>query len=243
MRLELMETDTDILGVLSTRGYNKGAVYGCDYIVAGRINGNRLNLIRKNVQRAVAMGKEDCVFFQSIELAFGGKDSALTATAKWFWADGENELFTITKTDSVVSESAKDEMDGYFQDLYNAIAEKGILLAPEDRLLQKAGELQVDSTELLIDIVAVEKDIHDSITVMLNGEPIAEKFSLYKKPLRIRLQQIQKGISDIIIISESQQKDKLKLQITIKQQAVEKVFTAEPGFVRNIIFLLVHKQE
>lgn len=243
VRLELMESDTELIGIISTRGYDKGAVYGCDYLVAGRGNGNRLLLVRKNVQRAVSMSKQECSFFQRLELFFPSKDSAVTASSKWIWGDGSEETFALNKTEPVVSEIAKDEVEFYFEELYNNIEERGILLTPEDRIPQKVGEISVDSTELVIDINSIEKDIHDSITVVFNGEPIAEKYNLYKKPLRIRLQQVQPGISDIIVISESQGKKKLNLQIAVKQKELVKEFIVEPSFVRNVMLLLVQKQE
>ncbi len=244
VRLELMETDTEMIGVISTRGYDKGAVYGCDYLVSGRMNSDRLRLSRINVRRGVAMSKQDCGFFQRLELMFSKTDSvSFTASGRWVWEDGGEEVFAAKKTDTVVSETAKEEVETYVRELYANFEENGIILQPQERLSQKAGEIEADSSELVIDISSIEKNIHDSITVLLNSEPVAQNFSLSVKPLRIRLQQVQPGISDIIVFSESQSKQKLNLQIVVKQKELVKEFVVEPGFVRNVILLLVQKQE
>ncbi|RXK62417.1 hypothetical protein ESA94_05255 [Lacibacter luteus] len=243
VRLELMETDTELVGIISTRGYNKGTVYGCDYLVSGRMNQKGVRLIRKNVRRGVAMTTQDCSFFQRLELNFSNAGNDTLVNCKWIWANEEGDLFTAKKTDSAVSESAKEEVETYLEEVYTSIELAGIMLQPEERLYQKIAEIEVDSSELVIDISSVEKNINDSVTILLNDEPVAEAFSLYKKPLRIRVHKVQPGRSDIIVINQSQSKSKLSLQITVKQKELVKEYKIEPGFVRNIMLVLVQKQE
>ena len=48
--------------------------------------------------------------------------------------------------------------------------EQNILLKPENRLYQKIGELEIDSNDILLEFTSIDKNIHDSITVLFNGD-------------------------------------------------------------------------
>jgi hypothetical protein len=52
VRIEVTEKENELVGVISTRGFENNTSYGCDYIVSGWVEKNKLILRRKNVQRA-----------------------------------------------------------------------------------------------------------------------------------------------------------------------------------------------
>ena len=116
------------------------------------------------------------------------------------------------------------------------------MLNPENRLYQKAGELNVDSTDILLEFSSIDKSMHDSISVMFNGELISTDHDLSKRPLRIRLKQLAPGANDIIVISQSIAQNKLKIRLLLKQGEFINEYTLEPGYIRNSLLLLKRKQ-
>ncbi len=217
VRMELMQTQDQILGIITTRGFEQNTVYGCDYLVAGNMNGKNLRLARINIRRGVAMSKTDCSFFRTLDLQLNKSDTAKTITGAWIWGDEDSDVFTAVKTDPEISESAKDEIDAYVEDLYNSYEQTNLYMVPAERLNQKVTELTADSTEVLLEFYSAEKNINDSISVFLNGDPISSNYNLFQKPLRIRLQQIDSGMNEIIVVSESISKPTLQLRFIVKQ--------------------------
>mgnify|MGYP006902216409 CR=1 FL=1 len=244
VRLEIFDSGPIMQGVVSTRGYSKGMVYGCDYVVYGTKDGNRIRMSNLNVRRGVVVSKEDCEFFQGFEVVFPKNDTSFTLLkGKWFWGNGWADNFTVKKTDSILSQSAIDDFFNYHMERYTLFEGNGVMLATNKRPLKNEGALQVDSSEVIIDINSIEKSEQDSISVLLNNEPITEIVSLYKKPLRIRLQQLNQEVSFFVIISESKNRKKIPLQLTIRQNDIVKEYTVEPGFVFNTMLLLKLKQK
>lgn len=241
VRVELMETDGEYIGVVYSRGFDKNTSFGCDYLVGGRIYDGTISLVRKEVMRGVAMSKTDCAFFEELYLTIPKNNTEKTLTGRWCWRNVECDAFTASKTDTVVSELAKDEIDSYILDLYSQFEQRNMLLKPENRLYQKISELEVDSTDILLEFTSIDKNIHDSITVLFNGEVIATEHDLSKKPLRIRLKELTPGVNDIIVISQSIAQNKLNIRLNVKQQQLAQVYTLEPGFIRNSLLLLKRK--
>jgi hypothetical protein len=241
VRVELMETDGEYIGVVYSRGFDKNTSFGCDYIVGGRIYDGKISLMLKQIMRAVAMSKKDCAFFEELYITIPKNDTVTQIDGKWYWIGEAFDSFSAVKTDSVISELAKDEITGHIQDLYNQFEQRNILLKPENRLYQKVSELEVDSTDILLEFSSIDKSIHDSISVLFNGEVIASEHDLSKRPLRIRLKELTPGVNDIIVISQSIAQNKLNIRLNVKQQQLAQVYTLEPGFIRNSLLLLKRK--
>lgn len=243
VRVELMETDGEYIGIVYSRGYDQNTSFGCDYLVGGRMYDGKISLVRKEVMRAVAMPKTDCAFFEELYLTVAKNDTGKQVKGKWYWRSKEFDFFSASKTDSVISELTRDDIGDYIQDLYKQFEERNILLKPESRLYQKAGELEVDSSDILLEFTSIEGNIHDSIIVLFNGEKVAISNSLAKRPLRIRITQLAPGVNDIIVISQSIAQNKLKIRLLLKQGEFINEYTLEPGYIRNSLLLLKRKQK
>lgn len=243
VRLELMNNGGEVIGVVSIRGFDKNVVYGCDYLVTGLVAGKQTKLIRKNLRRAVSMTQGDCNYFHYLELFTGKPDTTTTISGNWVWAEERWDSFSAKKTEDAISETAKDEISSYIKETYENIEQSNMVLPVDERLNETIAELPADSTELIIDINSVDKDVHDSVTVLINGNPVKERVGLGRQALRIRLQYVEPGFTSIIVVSESVVKRRLKLNIAVKQNEQQKEWMAEPGFVRNVMLLLVQKQE
>lgn len=233
VRVELMETDGEYIGIIYSRGFDKNTSFGCDYLVGGRMYDGKISLVRKEVMRGVAMSKTDCAFFEELYLTVSTNASGTQVNGRWYWRGDAFDSFSAVKTDSVISEFTKDEIGEYIQDLYKQFEEQNILLKPENRLYQKIGELEIDSNDILLEFTSIDKNIHDSITVLFNGDVIANEHDLSKRPLRIRLKELTPGVNDIIVISQSIAQNKLNIRLNVKQQQLVKEYTVEPGFIRN----------
>lgn len=242
VRVELMETDGEYIGIVSSRGFDKNTAFGCDYLVGGRVYDGKISLVRKEVMRAVAMSKTDCAFFEELYLTVSKNDTGKQVKGKWYWRSEEFDFFSASKTDSVISELTRDEIGDYVQDLYKQFEEQNILLNPESRLYQKAGELEVDSSDILLEFTSIEGNIHDSIIVLFNGEEVAVSNSLAIRPLRIRLKELAPGVNDIVVISQSIAQNKLNIRLLVKQPQLLREYILEPGFIRNSILLLKRKE-
>jgi hypothetical protein len=116
-------------------------------------------------------------------------------------------------------------------------------MTPAERLNQKVTELTADSTEILLEFYPAEKSINDSISVFLNGDPISSNYNLFQKPLRIRLQQVDSGMNELIVVSESIGKPTLQLRFIVKQGIQIQEFKLTPGFVRNALIRINRKPD
>lgn len=243
VRMELMQTEDQILGIITTRGFEKNTAYGCDYLVLGSMKDKKLRLARTSVRRGVAMSKTDCSFFKQLELQMNKPDTAKTITGAWIWGDDGRDVFTAVKTDPEISESAKDEINEYVEEMYNSFEQTNLYMIPAERLNQKVTELTADSTEILLEFYSAEKSINDSISVFLNGDPISSNYHLFQKPLRIRLQQVDSGMNELIVVSESIGKPTLQLRFIVKQGTQIQEFKLTPGFVRNALIRINRKPD
>lgn len=242
VRVELMETDGEYIGIVYSRGFDRNTSFGCDYLVSGRMYNGKISLVRKEVMRGVAMPETDCAFFEELYLSVPKNDPGKLVKGKWYWRSEEYDFFSASKTDSVISDLTRDEIVYYIRDLYDEFENYDVVLQPEKRLYQKAGELEVDSADILLEFTSIEGSIHDSIIVLFNGEEVAISNTLAQRPLRIRLKQLAPGVNDIVVISQSVAQNKLNIRLQVKQQQLVREYTLKPGFIRNSILLLRRKQ-
>jgi hypothetical protein len=242
VRVELMETDGEYIGIVYSRGFDKNTSFGCDYLVGGRMYDGKISLTRKEVMRGVAMSKTDCAFFEELYLTVAKTGTAAQVSGRWYWRGDAFDSFTAVKTDSVISEFTKDEIGDYITELYNQFEISNVLLKPENRLHQKVAELEMDAADVLLEFTSPEKNKHDSITVFFNGDVIANQHDLSQRPLKIRLKELPVGLNDIIVISQSVAQTKLKIRLLLKQGGIANEYILEPGFIRNSLLLLKRKE-
>ena len=242
VRLELIESDGEYIGVLYSRGYDRNTSFGCDYIVAGRVANGRICLNVKEVKRGVAMSKTDCAYFKELCLSIPKGNSVKKLAGSWCWRTQECDDFTASQTDTIISELSKDEIDNYVQELYEGFEKNQVVLQPENRLYQKVAQLEVDSSDILLEFNSAGNNQHDTISVFFNGDLIAEQHDLSKRPLKIRLKELPTGSSDIIVISQSVAQNKLNIRLTVNHQQQSHVYILEPGHIRNSLLIFKRKE-
>lgn len=243
VRVELMETDGEYIGMVYSRGFDQNTSYGCDYLVGGRIYDGKITLVRKEVMRGVALSKADCAFFDQLYLTIPKADTSKRINGRWYWRGEAYDAFSAVKTDSVISDLSKDEINHYITELYDQFEKNNILLKPENRLYQKVGELEVDESDILLEFISTDNNKHDSISVFFNGDLIAERHDLSKRPLKVRLKELPPGSNDIIIISQSVAQNKLNIRLNVKQQDQTHVYVLEPGYIRNSLLFFKRKEK
>lgn len=242
VRVELMETDGEYIGIVYSRGFDQNTSYGCDFLVGGRIYDGKISLVRKQVMRGVAMTKSDCAFFEELYLTVPKNEKEVNINGKWYWQGEAFDAFSAAKTDSVVSELTKDEIGNYIDELYSEFEKNNVLLKPENRLYQKVTEMEVDASDVLLEIISPDKNKHDSIAVFFNGDMVANEHDLSKRPLKVRLKEMPTGLNDIIVVSQSVAQSKLNIRVSIKHQSQVHEFKLEPGYIRNSLLLFKRKE-
>jgi hypothetical protein len=242
VRVELMETDGEYIGIVYSRGFDQNTSYGCDYLVGGRIYDGKISLVRKQVMRGVAMTKGDCAFFEELFLTIPKSAAETRINGKWYWRGDAYDAFSAVKTDSVISDLTKDEIGDYIQDLYSQFEKNNVLLQPENRLYQKVSELEVNSSDILLEFTSTDNNKHDSISVFFNGDLIANEHDLSKRPLKVRLKELPQGSSDIIVISQSVAQNKLNIRLIVNHQQQSHIYMLEPGYIRNSLLIFKRKE-
>jgi len=242
VRVELMETDGEYIGIVYSRGFDKNTSFGCDYLVGGRMYDGKISLTRKEVMRGVAMSKTDCAFFEELYLTVTKTSSPAQASGRWYWRGDAFDSFSAVKTDSVISEFTKDEIGDYINELYNQFEVNNVFLKPENRLHQKVAQLEIDASDVVLEFTSPDKNKHDSIAVFFNGDMIANQHDLSQRPLKVRLKELPAGLNDIIVISQSVAQNKLRIRLLLKQGGITNEYLLEPGFIRNSLLLLKRKE-
>lgn len=244
IRMEIVEKDSGgYFGILYSRGIEKNIIYGCDYFISGTKERNTIKFKWQKIQRAVGMHKYECRMFNRLQLSYRKKDSAQLLAGKWVWEEGRRDEISFTKVSDAISDMAQDEISTYVKDLYEEYESSGILLAVEDRLSKKILELPVDSTDVIVEFSTIDSSMHDSISVYMNGESIANKYKLIQKPLRFRLKELPPGTNDLVVVNESMLQPKLNILMKIIYQGQINQLTIQPGFTINSLILLTRKEE
>ena len=243
VRMELMENEGGFIGVINTRGFEKNTVYGCDYIVIGSVNGEKLSLKKRNVRRGVNMSSDDCGWFQELDLRVQKTNNGEQLKGYWVWISEEADQLTVVKSQDSVSEVTKDEITAYVEETYRMYEENNVLLPIIDRLNHKAGELNTDSGDIVLDFSIDSLSVHDSIAVVFNGLIISQLHDFKKAPLRIRLKELAPGSNDVMVISQSVVQNKITLQLVVKYGDKLQQYSLYPGFARNEVLFLYRKQE
>ncbi|RXK62418.1 hypothetical protein ESA94_05260 [Lacibacter luteus] len=243
--IELVQQGNAFMGVVNVRGLEKGTIYGCDYVVAGKVTDNVLVLTRRKVQRAIAIDYNDCVLLKHIELYFDRKDSSNVVRGNWVWSEEEAEEFVAQRTGAEISESAKDELNKGLQGRGDAYEEKLRKERTErERMNKKIDELTVDSLPIILTVSLLQKTPKASIAVLLNSRQIAEDFNLSANVFDMRFRFVNQKSFYIDIINTSNDKQKLPVKIVLQQGSFSKEWNIEiEADGGNVWLLLKRRQE
>ena len=243
VRLELMQEDSSLFGLLYTRGLEKNTIFGCDYFVTGLRVNNTFYFKWQKVQRSVAMKETDCQTFDRLKLNFKQKDSVRKLDGFWIWQSGQEDFVSWNKVSDSISDMATDEISVYVNNLYELYEKSGMMLPVNERLPKKVFDIEVDSSEVIVEFSTIDSSKYDSIAVFFNGNKIAESQSLLRKTLRVRLQSIPIGVNDMMVVSQSAQQLKVNVQVKILYKGELSFITIQPGISINSLLLFTRKQE
>lgn len=241
VRIEVMQKEKELVGVISTRGFENNTAYGCDYIVTGQIVKNKLVLLRRNVQRGILMN--DCASFISIELTLDKTDTAGAAKAKWFWTNDNKEAFGLKKTAALISEIAKEEIDDADRmriDKKENPEQVKQLHWPKTIPID---QLKVNNSRVIvITVSSVEKDPKAPISASVNGEILALNFNLAKNVLSIKLEDIGL-INRVVFLNSSTTGEQLEIKVTFQQGKKTKEWITSLEARGDALLLLTRKND
>lgn len=242
--IEIAQKDGLLIGVVTTRGIDKSIIYGCDYVVAGNVKNNKLILVRRKVQRTVAIEYDDCVLLRRIELFFDRKDTMNTVKGKWVW-DAENvEEFTAQRTATEISESAKEEVSKGIKGGGDADAKKQEEVRTKIELRhKKVDELVVENGDITIIVSMLEKVPNTSVNVLLNGKLVIDEFNLSMNMMDVRFKVLDLNKYYINIINTSDHNRRLPVKIVLQQGSFTKEWTTSIEPDGNAWLLLKRKEE
>lgn len=243
VRLELMQEDSSLFGLLYTRGLEKNTIFGCDYFVTGFRVKNTFHFKWQKVQRSVAMKETDCQTFDRLKLNFKQKDSVRKLDGFWIWQSGQEDFVSWNKVSDSISDMATDEISVYVNNLYELFEKSGMMLPVNERLPKKVFDMEVDSSEVIVEFSTIDSSKYDSIAVFFNGNKIAESQFLLRKTLRVRLQSIPTGVNDMMVVSQSAEQFKVNVQVKVLYKGELRFITIQPGISINSLLLFTRKQE
>ncbi|HEX4958852.1 MAG TPA: hypothetical protein VFV46_11790 [Lacibacter sp.] len=238
LRLELVNEGMQCIGVLYTRGADKGSVFGCDYIVAGIYLNNLFDLKQVKVIRSVAIRSTECDQFEKIAVSTPAPDSFRNVSGRWVWKSGESIELKLVKMDETISDQSIDEFTTYREELFKTYEEKSVVLLPAERWGQMIFQTEVDSTDLVVDIAGTEAGSSDSIQVFLNGDAVTNSYPLASGQLRLRIKAMSKGANELTVVNTSAITSKLFFSIGFTQHGKTKTSGGEATFARNAVFVL-----
>ncbi len=231
VRIEVTQKGDRLHGVITTRGFQKNTAYGCDYIVSGWVEGTALVLGRNNVQRGVAMTKNDCGSFKRIELYPTKSDSVSMAKGHWVWVDDSKETFGVKRIESEISEIAREEMKNINRrpDPPSYVLLKNEYM-PNELLNKNLGTYSVENKEMTIVVSSLETSPKATMTVTMNDRTVSDNFNFSDNVLVIRLKDMAQ-INVMDFINNSDKRFRLAVKISIQQESEKKewIVSIAPG--------------
>ena len=240
LRLELIQSENTVYGVLYSRGAEKGTVFGCDYFMQGTIRSNRVQLTIAAVQRSVALSKEDCYALEQVVLQW--KDST-TAAGEWIWVEESSKLFTVTKTSPDISFSAEEEIITYFQQktaLYDSL---GVIVPPFERLRIFDRKLLVSEASVVLEIGSGEAQAGDSVSMYMNDNQVVTPRNVSLSPLRIRLNLPDTGEVELMFVNESKIRPVARIRVAVTSNGKRELYNLELTGTKNLYWLLEFNKE
>ncbi len=240
VRIEVMQKEKELVGVISTRGFENNTAYGCDYIVAGQIVKNKLVLYRTSVQRGILM--HDCASFSIIELTLDKTDTATAAKAQWFWTNDSKETFGLKKTAIEISEIAKEEIDEEERKRISRKEKREKVKQIHFSETTTIDKLWVNSKVIVITVSSVEKDPKATLSAFVNGKIVALNSNLAKNVLVIRIEDVAL-INRVVFLNNSATGEQLDIKVTFQQGKKTKEWITSIEARGNALLLLTHKND
>lgn len=242
-RMELKENDSgQFLGVIYARAYEENTFMACDMIVAGSRKGKQLILEREKFQRNINLSPFFCEGFRQLELVPGIQDSGLVLRGNWVTEFSIKHPVTCQRTEEVLSVSAMDILNGYADELYAEYERLHILLPPAQRKMVELASRITDRDEVILEVYGANASDSDSISVLMDGDTVLLKHSLYLKPLSLRIRPEAGAESMLTIINESVVAPYLDLKLVLKEGRRTEELTCKPSHTRNYYFRIARKQ-
>lgn len=244
LRLEIIQQEGAYYGILYSRGSDKGIVYGCDFFVSANSENGKVVFNWQKVQRSVGMKESECRMVDHFEMVVSTRsDSTMAMNGFWVWQSGNSDRLGLTKVSNNISDMTTDEINEYIRQLYEAYEISGIKLPTESRLVKKAYTQAVENSPLVVQFSTVDSSANDSISVYVNDNLLASMQSLIKKPVRLRFESMQSGDYEIVIVNESETKNRIKVNVKIMQLGEVKEITVTPTYTINPLILFTRKED
>lgn len=240
LRLELVQSQKMVYGVLYSRGAEKGNVFGCDYFVQGITRNNQVQLKIASVQRSIDLTKDDCYALDYVALQW--KDS-ITAAGEWVWVEEQSKLFSLTKTSPDISFSAEEEIVNFFQRktaLYDSL---GVIMPPFERLRIFDRKLVVNESSVVLEIGSGEALSGDSVSMYMNDNQVVTPRNISLSPLRIRLNLPDTGEVELMFVNESKIRPVARIRVAVTANGKKELFHLELTGTKNLYWLLEFKKE
>ncbi|MBI1343699.1 MAG: hypothetical protein GC171_12255 [Terrimonas sp.] len=226
-----------VLAVIYTRGFEDNRILGCDFIMSGVYLKGKLALSLTQLQRNIGFSVIDCLRLKNISAIVSKEDSLLRLTGTWGESSGMESSFTCSKTSDALSESAKDDLNAYIDQVYQHLDQDNYFLPPVSRMAEQVTSIMTDSSEIILEIRAKSLSGSDSIAIYLNGENVLPAHDLAVKPLKLVIRLNEDIPSEILIVNGSHSVKTLDLTALLKiGPGVQKLFELHPSFTKNDAF-------
>ncbi|HMO32024.1 MAG TPA: hypothetical protein PKE63_06705 [Lacibacter sp.] len=216
LRLEWMNGDSAAFGMLYTRGYNEGTVFGCDYIVTGGRQGNTWLLRAVDVQRKVDIEMADCLQFHYLRFNGGTSDTVTTLQGSWVWVGGEALPLQLRKTAAEPSYLLEEEIDDWLRRRHDGYDAAGMRFPPEQRWKQVVKQVVTPETEVVLELRAKDSTATDSMQVLVNGNEVISPRVLRMQTLRIRLQLPDDSDQELQVVNRSLRPSVNRVVVTLR---------------------------
>lgn len=244
MTLELEEDSTGRLwGMMYLRGFEKNMVTGCDYLVVGARDQNRVFLTWEKIVRQVNLNEETCGWLRRMTAIVSPTEAnGKSVVGVWSSPNGTTSQFSTVQTAFQVSSNTTEELDKYGEELFLFVERSGFYLAPAARRFERVAEVFTDSTELVMEVRSAARKQGDSISVYLDGYTVVSLHDIFANPLRLRIQLADTGANEVLFVNESLLKNQLKISLSWIEDGDKKSITIEPTHTRSMLISIRRKR-
>ncbi|MBN8668384.1 MAG: hypothetical protein J0M30_12865 [Chitinophagales bacterium] len=244
MTLELEEDSTGRLwGMMYLRGFEKNTVTGCDYLVVGARDQNRVFLTWEKIVRQVNLNEETCGWLRSMSaVIIPTEPNGKSLAGVWSSPNASVSNFSTVQTAFEVSSSTSEELEKYGEDLFLFVERNGLYLPPAERRFERVAEIFTDSTELVMEVRSAARKQGDSISVYLDGFPSISLHDIFTNPLRLRIQLADSTTNEVLFVNESLLKNRLRINLSWIESGEKKSLAIEPTHTRSPLISIRRKR-
>lgn len=189
------ETETNYTGIFRLRAIENNEITGCDYLVSGILQSDKLNLDLSAVVKETGVPSGGCNIFSSIRLAVDAKEEAPKFKGTLIAPDG--------RTNMARAEMARIDLENSFtvqEDIAEGkriIAETVIANVMDDstkiammmtyRPIESVDSISIFPSEAILDIEAPDADLYHKLTVLVNDNVVLLNKAIKQQGVRVRL--------------------------------------------------------